>query len=109
DDIQKEYGLTYLLIAHDLALVEHFADSVGVMYLGDMVEQGPADAVFASPRHPYTRALLASVLRPDPDVPLPVGMISGEIGSALKPPPGCKFHPRCPLATDACRTARPQA
>ena len=108
-DIQKEYGLTYLLIAHDLALVEHFADSVGVMYLGDMVEQGPAEAVFASPRHPYTRALLASVLRPDPDVPLPVGMISGEIGSALKPPPGCKFHPRCPLAIDAGRTVRPDA
>ncbi len=108
-DIQKEYGLTYLLIAHDLALVEHFADDVGVMYLGDMVEQGPAGAVFASPRHPYTRALLASVLRPDPDVPLPVGMISGEIGSALRPPPGCKFHPRCPLAVDACRTVRPPA
>ena len=108
-DIQREYGLTYLLIAHDLALVEHFADTVGVMYLGDMVEQGPADAVFARSHHPYTRALLGSVLRPDPDVPLPVGMISGEIGSALKPPSGCKFHPRCPLAIDACRTVRPQA
>lgn len=107
-DIQKEFGLTYLLIAHDLALVEHFADGVGVMYLGDMVEQGPASAVFGTPSHPYTRALLASVLRPDPDVPLPVGMIQGEIGSALAPPPGCKFHPRCPQAIAACSAVRPE-
>ncbi|CAN7155119.1 ATP-binding cassette domain-containing protein [Pseudorhodoferax sp. LjRoot39] len=107
-DIQQQYGLTYLLIAHDLALVEHFADAVGVMYLGDMVEQGPTAQVFGAPRHPYTRALLASVLRPDPDVPLPVGMIRGEIGSALAPPPGCKFHPRCPQAIDTCRSDKPQ-
>lgn len=106
-DIQQQYGLTYLLIAHDLALVEHFADAVGVMYLGDMVEQGPTAEVFGEPRHPYTRALLASVLRPDPDVPLPVGMIRGEIGSALAPPPGCKFHPRCPLTIDTCRVDKP--
>jgi oligopeptide/dipeptide ABC transporter ATP-binding protein len=108
-DIQRQYGLTYLLIAHDLALVEHFADAVGVMYLGDMVEQGPTADVFGAPRHPYTRALLASVLRPDPDVPLPVGMIQGEIGSALAPPPGCKFHPRCPQAIDTCRVDKPAA
>ena len=106
-DIQQQYGLTYLLIAHDLALVEHFADAVGVMYLGDMVEQGPTAQVFGAPRHPYTRALMASVLQPDPDVPLPVGMIHGEIGSALAPPPGCKFHPRCPLAIDVCRRDKP--
>ena len=107
-DIQQQYGLTYVLIAHDLALVEHFADAVGVMYLGDMVEQGPTAEVFGEPRHPYTRALLASVLRPDPDAPLPVGMIRGEIGSALAPPPGCKFHPRCPLAIDVCRVNKPE-
>lgn len=106
-DIQQQYGLTYLLIAHDLALVEYFADAVGVMYLGDMVEQGPTASVFGQPRHPYTRALLASVLRPDPDVPLPFGMISGDVGSALSPPPGCKFHPRCPLAIDACSNHKP--
>ena len=106
-DIQKEFGLTYLLIAHDLALVEHFSDAVGVMYLGDMVEQGPAAQVFGAPVHPYTRALLGSVLRPDPDQPLPVGMVRGEIGSALAPPPGCKFHPRCPQAVAACSGARP--
>lgn len=108
-DIQQEFGLTYLLIAHDLALVEHFADTVGVMYLGDMVEQGPARQVFASPVHPYTRALLGSVLRPDPDQPLPVGVVRGEIGSALAPPPGCKFHPRCPQAVEGCSAARPPA
>ena len=106
-DIQQQYGLTYLLIAHDLALVEHFADAVGVMYLGDMVEQGPTAEVFDRPRHPYTRALLASVLQPDPDVPLPVGMIQGDIGSALNPPSGCKFHPRCPLAVPTCSTLKP--
>jgi oligopeptide/dipeptide ABC transporter ATP-binding protein len=106
-DIQQQYGLTYLLIAHDLALVEYFADAVGVMYLGDMVEQGPTAEVFGQPRHPYTLALLSSVLRPDPDVPLPFGMISGDVGSALAPPPGCKFHPRCPLAMGLCSTQKP--
>jgi oligopeptide/dipeptide ABC transporter ATP-binding protein len=106
-DIQQQYGLTYLLIAHDLALVEYFADAVGVMYLGDMVEQGMTAEVFGQPRHPYTRALLASVLRPDPDVPLPFGMISGDVGSALAPPTGCKFHPRCPLAIGPCSTQKP--
>ena len=108
-DIQKQYGLTYMLIAHDLALVEYFADAVGVMYLGDMVEQGRTAEVFGQPRHPYTRALLASVLRPDPDLPLPFGMISGDVGSALAPPPGCKFHPRCPLAIGSCSTHKPSA
>ena len=106
-DIQAEFGVGYLLIAHDLALVEHFADAVGVMYLGEMVEQGPTAEVFNSSRHPYTRALLGSVLQPDPNVPLPTGMISGEIGSALAPPSGCRFHPRCPLAVAACRVDVP--
>src|SRR5690606_34201502 len=107
-DVQQEFGLTYLLISHDLALVEHFADEIGVMYLGDMVEQGPKNEVFGQARHPYTRALLASVLRPDPDVPLPVGSIRGDIASALAPPPGCKFHPRCPMAIDSCSVETPQ-
>ncbi|HEY8332161.1 MAG TPA: oligopeptide/dipeptide ABC transporter ATP-binding protein [Tardiphaga sp.] len=106
-DIQDEFGLTYLIVAHDLALVEHFSSSVGVMYLGSMAELGPTDSVFSHPKHPYTQALLASVPRPDPDHRAPVGVIHGEIGSAMAPPPGCKFHPRCPYAVDICRTTPP--
>ena len=106
-DIQDEFGLTYLIVAHDLALVEHFSSSVGVMYLGSMAELGPTDSVFSQPKHPYTQALLASVPRPDPDHRAPIGVIHGEIGSAMAPPPGCKFHPRCPYAADICRTTPP--
>ncbi|MBM3554445.1 MAG: ATP-binding cassette domain-containing protein [Alphaproteobacteria bacterium] len=106
-DIQEEFALTYLVIAHDLALVEHFSSRVGVMYLGGMVEYGPTEAVYANPAHPYTQALLASVPRPDPDHQPPEGMISGEIASALAPPPGCKFNPRCPRALPICASAVP--
>jgi oligopeptide/dipeptide ABC transporter ATP-binding protein len=106
-DIQEAFGLTYLIVAHDLALVEHFSTSVGVMYLGSLAERGPTDVVFAEPLHPYTRALLASVPRPDPDHRPPVGVIRGDIGSAMAPPPGCKFHPRCPLAAGICGTTVP--
>ena len=106
-DIQAQYGVGYLLIAHDLALVEHFADTVGVMYLGEMVEQGSTAEVFGDSRHPYTRALMASVLQPDPAAPLPTEVIRGEIGSALAPPPGCRFHPRCPLAMPQCSVDPP--
>jgi oligopeptide/dipeptide ABC transporter ATP-binding protein len=106
-EIQDEFGLTYLVVAHDLALVEHFSSSVGVMYLGSMAELGPTASVFSEPRHPYTQALLASVPRPDPDHRAPVGVIQGEIGSALSPPAGCKFHPRCPYAAELCTTAPP--
>ena len=108
-DIQEEFALTYLIIAHDLALVEHFSTRVGVMYLGSMVETGPTADVFAHPSHPYTQALLASVPRPDPDHRPPVDMIRGEIASALAPPPGCKFHPRCPKAFAACSVDIPAA
>jgi oligopeptide/dipeptide ABC transporter ATP-binding protein len=106
-DIQDQFGLTYLIVAHDLALVEHFSSSVGVMYLGSMAELGPTEAVFSAPLHPYTKALLASVPRPDPEHRAPVGVIKGEIGSAMAPPPGCKFHPRCPFAMDICKTIPP--
>jgi oligopeptide/dipeptide ABC transporter ATP-binding protein len=106
-DIQDQFGLTYLIVAHDLALVEHFSSSVGVMYLGSMAELGPTEAVFSAPLHPYTKALLASVPRPDPEHRAPVGVIKGEIGSAMAPPPGCKFHPRCPFAVEICKTMPP--
>ena len=106
-DIQAEFGLTYLIIAHDLALVEHFSDDVAVVYLGRVAEAGPTGEVFAAPRHPYTQALLAAVPQPDPDHVLNETAAAGEIASALDPPSGCRFHPRCPLAVDACRTSVP--
>lgn len=108
-DIQDQFALTYLIIAHDLALVEHFSTWVGVMYLGALVEMGPTEQVFAQPRHPYTQALLASVPRPDPDHQAPLDAIRGEIGSALNPPSGCKFHPRCPRAFAPCANEVPVA
>jgi len=101
-DIQRSFGIAYVMIAHDLALVEHFSSAVGVMYLGSMAESGPSLAVFGAPRHPYTQALLGSAPRPDPDHQPAEGLILGEIDSALNPPPGCKFHPRCPRAAPAC-------
>jgi len=96
-DLQQDLGLSYLLIAHNLAVVEHFADEVAVMYLGRIVERGPRDRLYDRPTHPYTRSLLASVPQPDPTrrkthVPLP-----GEAPSPICPPGGCHFHPRCPL------------
>ncbi len=106
-DIQDEFGLTYLIIAHDLALVEHFSDDVAVVYLGRVAEAGPTEQVFAAPRHPYTQALLAAVPQPDPDHVLSETAAAGEIASALDPPSGCRFHPRCPLVIDVCRSTVP--
>ena len=107
-DIQAEFGLTYLIIAHDLALVEHFSDDVAVIYLGRVAEAGPTGEVFAAPRHPYTQALLAAVPQPDPDHVLSETAAMGEIASALDPPSGCRFHPRCPLVIDRCRSLVPE-
>ena len=107
-DIRDEFGLSYLTVAHDLALVEHFSDTVAVIYLGRVVESGPTEAVFASPAHPYTRALLAAVPYPDPDRKL-AAPAAEEIGSAMDLPPGCAFHPRCPFVMPVCRTALPDA
>jgi oligopeptide/dipeptide ABC transporter ATP-binding protein len=107
-DLQKELGLAYLFVAHDLGIVQHISDRVAVMYLGRIVEIGATRSLFAEPSHPYTRALMDAVPRPDPArrhgrsrVPL------GEVPSPLDPPPGCAFHPRCLLATDICRSQRP--
>jgi oligopeptide/dipeptide ABC transporter ATP-binding protein len=107
-DVQVQFGLTYLVIAHDLALVEHFSTRVGVMYLGTLVESGPTERVFSKPSHPYTQALLASVPRPDPDHRPRADAIHGEIGSALDPPSGCTFHPRCPYAFAPCAAQVPR-
>ena len=101
-DLRESLGLGYILITHELDMARHLATRVAVMYLGRIVEQGPAEQIFDSPRHPYTRTLLAAVPVPDPArrqlIALP-----GEVPSAVHPPPGCAFHPRCPYAAAACR------
>jgi len=101
-DIQEQFGLTYLVIAHDLALVEHVSTRVGVMYLGKIVEKGPASMIFQKAMHPYTQALLAAIPRPDPDYPKAKAILIGEVPSPLNPPPGCKFRPRCREAMEQC-------
>ena len=106
-DIQEKFGLTYLLIAHDLALVEHLSTRVAVIYLGSVVEVGPSEQIFSSPQHPYTQALLNAVPRPDPDYVPKAAEGFDDTGSALEPPSGCKFHPRCPYAFAPCKTDNP--
>ena len=105
-ELQQRLGLTYLFISHNLAVVSNIADRVGVMYLGRLVEEGPVERVFTAPRHPYTRMLLAAV----PDLAM-LGIErpppAGEIADPLAVPPGCAFHPRCPLAFDRCRAETP--
>ena len=107
-DVQKQFNVAYVVIAHDLAMVRHFSTNVGVMYLGKLAETGPSAAVFDQPAHPYTRALLGSAPRPDPDHQAAEGLIKGEIGSALNLPSGCRFHPRCPSAIDICSKVEPK-
>lgn len=103
--LQERYGLSYLLISHDLSMVKYIAHTVAVMYLGQLVETGPVGAVFRDPWHPYTQALLGSVLAPDPDVAPRAPLLEGEVPSPVDPPPGCRFHTRCPRAVDRCRQA----
>ncbi|MEM1266632.1 MAG: oligopeptide/dipeptide ABC transporter ATP-binding protein [Pseudomonadota bacterium] len=105
-DLRETLDLTYLFISHDLSVVEHIADRVAIMYLGRIVETAPTDALFAAPRHPYTRALLAEAPRLD-HRKRAFEPIKGEIPSPLAPPSGCHFHPRCPRATERCRQERP--
>jgi oligopeptide/dipeptide ABC transporter ATP-binding protein len=106
--LQRERGLTYVFISHDLSVVEHVSDTVAIMYLGRIVEQGPVQRIFAHPGMPYTRALLDAVPVPDPRRRRGTAPVQGESPSALSPPSGCPFHPRCPFAIDACtRTVPP--
>jgi len=106
-DLQEEYRCAYLFIAHDLALVERFADRVAVMYLGRIVETAPARDLFTHPRHPYTRALLQAIPVPDPERVRDTAVVEGVVPSAADLPPGCRFHPRCPIAVEVCRREDP--
>lgn len=106
-DLQAEFGMSYLFIAHDLGVVEHVSDRTAVMYLGRLVEIAQTRALFRSPQHPYTQALMASVPLPDPTKPRLTLAVEGEVPSAIAPPPGCRFHTRCPHAKPVCRTEVP--
>jgi len=107
-DLQAEFGLSYVFISHDLSVVEHICDRIGVMYLGGIVELAPTAGFIESPRHPYTEALLKAVPYPDPHRRTEPVLMEGDVPSPIDPPPGCPFHPRCLYAFDRCRVAKPQ-
>ncbi|MGL5086853.1 MAG: ABC transporter ATP-binding protein [Clostridium sp.] len=110
EEIQEEFGLTYLFIAHDLSMVKHISTHIGVMYLGRMVEKGPSNDVYAKPKHPYTQALLSAVPGPDPRASKTMNRIvlQGDIPSPIDPPPGCRFKGRCPHAKPICGEVDPE-
>ena len=107
-ELQDKYNLTYLFISHDLSVVEHISDTVGVMYLGNLVEYGATPDIFSHPLHPYTKALFSANPIPDPTVKRERVVLQGSIPSPANPPKGCKFHTRCPYATERCKTEAPQ-
>lgn len=106
-DLQDQYNLTYLFISHDLSVVEHISDSVGVMYLGNLVEYGDTEDIFRNPLHPYTKALFSAIPVPDPNAKMNRIVLEGSIPSPANPPSGCKFHTRCPYATERCKVEAP--
>ena len=107
-DLQREFGLTYLFIAHNLGVVEHISDRVGVMYLGKMAELTDRETLFRDPLHPYTKALLSAIPIPDPTIHRERIILQGDVPSPINPPKGCNFHPRCPMAIDKCKVDMPK-
>ncbi len=106
--LQKDMNLTYLFISHDLSVVKFISDKIGVMYLGSMVEYGTKEDIFSNPLHPYTQALFSAIPQPDPDVKMNRIILKGDIPSPANPPSGCRFHTRCPYATDICKEVTPE-
>jgi oligopeptide/dipeptide ABC transporter ATP-binding protein len=107
-DLKKQLGLTYLFISHDLSMVEYISDRVAVMYLGEIVELAASSALYLTPLHPYTHALLSSIPSPDPAARKRRILLEGDVPSPVNPPSGCRFHPRCALADQRCRAEIPQ-
>lgn len=107
-DLKKEMKITLLIITHDIAIAKYFADHIGIMYLGQIIEGAERKQIFRDPMHPYTKALFSSVPVPDPDAARERMIIKGEIPSAISPPPGCRFNPRCPFVFDKCRVEEPR-
>ena len=107
-DLQDQFDLTYLFIAHNLSVVEHISDRIAVMYLGKIVELSPSDELFINPCHPYTQALFSAIPIPNPQRKIERIILSGDVPSPLNPPHGCRFHPRCPKVMDICREKEPQ-
>ena len=107
-DLQEEFNLTYLFIAHDLSVIEHISDRVAVMYVGKIVEMAETEELFLNPQHPYTEALLSAVPKPDPRLKMERIILSGEVASPANPPSGCYFHPRCRYAKEICKKESPQ-
>lgn len=107
-DLQEKYALTYLFISHDLSVVEHISDTVGVMYLGSLVEYGETEDIFRNPLHPYTKALFSAIPVPDPTAKMNRIVLEGSIPSPANPPSGCKFHTRCPYCTERCKQETPK-
>ncbi len=106
-DLQREFNLAYLFIAHDLAVVKHISDRIAIMYLGNIVEENAGDAIYRDPKHPYTQSLISAIPMPDPHRQIDRILLSGDVPSPINPPSGCRFHPRCPRVMERCKVEVP--